>query len=497
MNAREVALLGIEAPIDENATAPANTSAASPKNNWGLRWKAVLGCGMLAGLSFNLAYALPSLAGFLVLTSFALTGIAHATSARLAFYCGLFSGFVMVAPQLAFFHTLFGPPAVLLWLILALWIAAFTLLGQRVAHWWGRKTWIALIPVLWLGFEYFRSELYYLRFSWLNLSYAFADAPVMRGMFSLTGMYGFGALLIGLAAVLWLVPLKHRIIGVAALVVGLSVAANHRGSPSDPDTSSSVIRIVGIQAEFPEADEIIPLLDQAVSAHPDADVVVMSEYTMSGDITETIRDWCRDREKHLVIGGKQKSGGDFRNTAFVVDPRGETVFTQAKSVPIQFFDDGLPADSQQVWNSPWGPVGIAICYDLSYTRVMDNLVRAGAGAIIVPTMDVVDWGEYQHNLHALVAPVRAAEMRLPVFRLASSGVSQVTDASGRVISSAPFPGPGEILYGEIVPQTTGGMPLDRHLGPLASATVPLIVCGLLWTRFKGKHLQQHAIQTQA
>ncbi len=45
------------------------------------------------------------------------------------------------------------------------------------------------------------------------------------------------------------------------------------------------------------------------------------------------------------------------------------VFKQAKSVPIEFFQDGRPAAEQRLWHSPWGNLGICICYDLSYSRV--------------------------------------------------------------------------------------------------------------------------------
>src|SRR5690606_28360859 len=97
--------------------------------------------------------------------------------------------------------------------------------------------------------------------------------------------------------------------------------------------------------------------------------------------------------RYLVVGGKQPEGDNYFNTAFVIGPGGEIEFQQAKSVPIQFFNDGLPAREQQLWDSPWGKIGLCVCYDLSYRRVVDNLVRQGAAAIIVPTMDVVGWGE--------------------------------------------------------------------------------------------------------
>ncbi len=159
--------------------------------------------------------------------------------------------------------------------------------------------------------------------------------------------------------------------------------------------------------------------------------------------------------------------GKFYNTAFVIGPDGEIVFKQVKSRPVQFVDDGLPAPSQDVWRSQFDRIGICICYDLSFTRVTDELVRKGAKALVVPTMDSEEWGEYQHKLHARVAPVRAAEYGFGIFRVASSGISQLVD-SGIVKATAPFPGQGETIAGDLWlrpsrARTLLPLPLDRYL----------------------------------
>jgi apolipoprotein N-acyltransferase len=152
------------------------------------------------------------------------------------------------------------------------------------------------------------------------------------------------------------------------------------------------------------------------------------------------------------------------------------VFEQGKSVPIQFFNDGLPARQQQLWESPWGKVGIAICYDLSYSRVIDRLVQQGAQALIIPTMDAEDWGEHEHRLHARIGPLRAREYGIPIFRVASSGISQVVDRSGAVTATAPFPGQGERVVGRLHIGPPGRLPWDRYLAlPAVVAVAGLLV----------------------
>ncbi|HWI56739.1 MAG TPA: hypothetical protein VNZ22_05905, partial [Bacillota bacterium] len=126
-----------------------------------------------------------------------------------------------------------------------------------------------------------------------------------------------------------------------------------------------------------------------------------------------------------------------------------------------------------------GKLGLCICYDLSYSRVTDRLVALGAQALIVPTMDVADWGERQHRLHARVAPLRAAEYGLPIFRLASSGISQAVDRSGQVVATAPCPADGAVLLNTLQVGPPGRLPVDRWLAPVCSGVTLLAALGFL------------------
>jgi apolipoprotein N-acyltransferase len=181
-----------------------------------------------------------------------------------------------------------------------------------------------------------------------------------------------------------------------------------------------------------------------------------------------------------VVGGKEPTGKDnFYNSAFVVGTNGEVVFKQVKSVPIQFFHDGLPAPEQKVWDSPWGKIGICVCYDLSYTRVTDELVRQGAQMLIVPTMDVEEWGRHQHELHSRIAPTRAAEYGIPIFRVASSGISQAVNSHGVVVTQTAVPGNGVIFAADLRLPMSGGWPVDRYLAPLCVALTSLVTAALL------------------
>jgi apolipoprotein N-acyltransferase len=281
------------------------------------------------------------------------------------------------------------------------------------------------------------------------------------------------------AALIWT---RSRIAATGILVAGM--AALYGTAQVTPqrskNPSSASLEVAGVQLEFPSEKEVIVWLNELVRRHPNAQLLVLSEYTFLHAIPESVKAWCREHQRYLLIGGEDPlPNNEFYDTAFVIAPSGEIVFKQGKSVPIQFFNDGLPALEQHLWQSPWGKIGICICYDLSYTRVTDRLVRLGAEMLIVPTMDVTDWGKPQHELHARVGPVRAAEYHIPVLRLASSGISQAIDATGKVVCSAPCPGQGAMLSASLAFSQSPRLPPDRWFAPLAAVLTGLSLVTLV------------------
>ncbi len=453
----------------------------------GLGPGAALLWGMGAVTAFRLAYGVAELRSVIVIFVFCLGRLFRLQSMRWAFRAGLVIGLACYAPHLGFFWTIFGPAAGALWLVLAVWLGVFLVLGRGLRAQWGGVAAAVLLPFLWTGLEYFRSELYYLRFSWLSVGYAFAEPDGSRA-WAPWGVYGMGFVVAALAGCALLLEEWSRkpvgrglsgrrvaigCLGLATIFLGIVLGRSVSTSPST--ASANGVRVVGVQLEYPDDALLLARLELAAREHPLAELVVLSEYTLPGPPTGELRSWCRRHGRHLVVGGRDPvSDAQFHNTVFVVDPQGEIVFRQVKSVPIQFFQDGLPARSQSLWHSPWGLIGFAVCYDLSYRRVMDRLVRQGAEAVIVPTADDSSWGEYEHRLHARVALVRAAEYGIPILRVAGSGISQLVDGTGRLLVSAPYPGQGETLTGELPVGVRGRVPFDSWLAPASTGVAGFV-----------------------
>jgi apolipoprotein N-acyltransferase len=462
--------------------------------------------------AFQLAFTFAPLCWLVLAYLGCLFALREVATARQAFYIGMAVGLGVFVPQMAFLWTIFGPAAIPLWLILACFHGLFLLLLNRVEVRLGTKWAVWLAPVLWCGIEYFRSEVWWLRFAWFTAGSVPQDEVTLWVLQSF-GVYAAGGAVMLVAVLPKLVMLpRNRLLGLAgAAFVLIGLFLRIRPMPSN-EPLPTIFRVAGIQLEFPGPPEVLVALDRVTKAHPEAELLMLSEYTFDGPVPDSVKKWCQRNRKWLVAGGKElvaqsssrreeaptnsspqsnahlkpslslqtsaATDGPYYNTAFVISTNGEVVFTQAKSVPIQFFKDGEPALSQRVWDSPWGKLGIAICYDVSYRRVMDELIRQGAQALLIPTMDVEQWGEHQHRLNARMARLRAAEYGVPIFRVASSGISQVIRANGSEAATASFPGPSEMIAGELHVRRGGSLPLDRWLAPACTVGTGFVMAWL-------------------
>jgi predicted amidohydrolase len=98
----------------------------------------------------------------------------------------------------------------------------------------------------------------------------------------------------------------------------------------------------------------------------------------------------------LLCGGSiaERDNGRVYNTAYVFDPDGRCI---AKHRKMHLFDidvtggqrffesDTLsPGDSATVFDTPFGTMGLCICYDLRFPELARLMVDAGARVLLVP-----------------------------------------------------------------------------------------------------------------
>ena len=128
----------------------------------------------------------------------------------------------------------------------------------------------------------------------------------------------------------------------------------------------------------------------------------------SDPVVTGLRGLARELGVWILIGSaivRSGVGGDARaaNRAILVDDKGRIVSTYDK---LHVFDVDLPGgetyresstvrpgDTAVVAETPWGRLGLTICYDIRFPQLHRALARAGATLIAVPAAFTVPTGE--------------------------------------------------------------------------------------------------------
>jgi predicted amidohydrolase len=181
-----------------------------------------------------------------------------------------------------------------------------------------------------------------------------------------------------------------------------------------------------------------------------------------------------------------RDGGKLVNRGFVIDHEGEI---RARYDKIHLFDVDLPTgeswresaayrggDRAVVVDTPIGPLGLSICYDLRFADLYTALSNYGATAFAIPAAFTVPTGEA--HWHVLM---RARAIEAGVFVIAAAqvgehedgrttyGHSLVIDPWGKVLLDMGGDGPG-LGFAEIdlaaVEEVRGRLPAIWHRRPI-------------------------------
>ena len=166
----------------------------------------------------------------------------------------------------------------------------------------------------------------------------------------------------------------------------------------------------------------------------------------------------------LVASSSNKDGGPDKaaNRAVLIDVQGEIVATYDK---LHMFDVDLPngdryresslyepgAEARLV-DTPWGKLGLTICYDMRFPQLYRALAKAGAEIIAVPAAFTRPTGEAHWEV---LLRARAIENGVFVLAAAQGGVhedgrgtwghSLAIDPWGRVLAEANGDAPGVVI----------------------------------------------------
>jgi len=194
----------------------------------------------------------------------------------------------------------------------------------------------------------------------------------------------------------------------------------------------------------------------------------------------------------LLIGSLhiKLEDGRLANRTYLVDPEGTVAASYDK---IHLFDVSLPSgesyresstfspgDRAVAAATPWGPVGLTICYDVRFPALYRLLAQAGAGYLTVPSAFTARTGAA--HWHALLraraietgayvfAPAQCGE---PVEGRATYGHSLIVSPWGEVLADGGEE-PGIVLAEvnpDAIPKARGAIPSlnDQPFAPPADA----------------------------
>src|ERR1700744_277893 len=113
-------------------------------------------------------------------------------------------------------------------------------------------------------------------------------------------MYGAGFLGVGMAVLFQnrdLVSGFFRNLSVKEIISGIAMAMLLLAFlllPAVAEVKPGVkpVQLAGVQMEFPGEHVLPKMLDQALAKNTNAEIFVLSEYTLEGGVPDALKNWC-------------------------------------------------------------------------------------------------------------------------------------------------------------------------------------------------------------
>lgn len=246
----------------------------------------------------------------------------------------------------------------------------------------------------------------------------------------------------------------------------------------------STLRVALIQTCTPASQEaslaqVTPLIEQAV--HSGAQLIITPEgsnflqrdrarlldvlKTLDDDpYVQGVRALAKKHRVWILIGSALVAvGGDkAANRAILINADGKVADTYDK---LHMFDVDLPNGDRyresalyqpgaeaKIAQTPWGPLGLTICYDMRFPHLYRALSKAGVGMIAVPAAFTRPTGEAHWEI---LLRARAIENGAFILAAAQGGTHEdgrgtwghsiAIDPWGRVIAQADGDQPGVVI----------------------------------------------------
>jgi apolipoprotein N-acyltransferase len=384
--------------------------------------------------------------------------------------------------------------AVMPLLLLAAVIALFSGLAIWAGTYIARRLHIPLfvtMPVAWTAVEWLRS-FFPVGFPWNLLGYTAYRNLEMIQFAEFTGVYGISALIMLFNAVVYTVlASRHsprvRVLGLSALTAAIVLALGFgtiRIAQLEREAPAGELRVAMVQGNIPQsikwdpghlAESFQVYVDQTeLGARRGVDLIIWPEAAaefvfqpddhypepFAGDAEYRARllELARHTGDDILFGAPALETSDGRfgsyNRAYLVSGQGrvESFYDKIQLVPfgeyvparrlfgfvvnriVHGFGDMIPGVEQTIFTVKDARLAVLICYESVFPDLTRRAVKRGADILVNITNDAW-YGQSSAPYQLLaMAAMRSVENKVPMIRVANTGISAVISPTGRVTS---------------------------------------------------------------
>lgn len=330
--------------------------------------------------------------------------------------------------------------------------------------WTSRRFPVMAVPACWVGIEYLRAHVI-AGSPWCLLGHSqYAYPPMVQGA-DVAGVYGV-SFIVGVAN---MSIVAHRLappsrlpnasIGIALLLFNLAYGAFRLQQAESDEAPISIhaihpawSRSLGEAAEQRLGD--LMRISSQIPADPAA-LLVWPENALrfhlqeDGPLRDTFTSFVQARRQYVIAGlhRYERAHGATRyyNSAVLVAPEGSVVGIADKRILVPVAEAPwrfLPAvdppfTAGESWTALFAgkrAIGVLMCFESIFPEPARELVRQGATLLVNPTNDEILGGAGAAQLAAM-SVFRSIENRVPLVHVASSGVTYIVDARGRIVAA--------------------------------------------------------------
>jgi apolipoprotein N-acyltransferase len=371
----------------------------------------------------------------------------------------------------------------------AIWAGEFVARRTRIPA-------VLTMPVAWTAVEWIRTY-FPIGFPWNLVGYTAYRSLELIQFAEFTGVYGVSALIIFFNAVVYVVIFRRgsrrlQTVSLSALTATMIVLvafgawriANLKNAPSN-----GTFKVAMVQGNIPQSLKWDPkFLPQSYKVYADetanaaklgVDLIVWPEaaaaflfqpddlypasLTEDADYRTKLLTLAHDTGDPILFGAPALAVRDgrvagFYNRAYLVSGKGEVTahydkmqlvpfgeYVPARSI-LGFFvnrvvhgmGDMMPGDQQTLFSVKGATLGVLICYESIFPDLTRREVKLGANVLVNITNDAW-YGESSAPYQVLaMATMRSVETKVPMVRVANTGVSAIIEPSGEITDRTPL-----------------------------------------------------------